>query len=76
MVPSNQPGIVPQIIDLADYVLSNIRLFAADDPDGDADQYRTVKMAMDWGQVRRHYSVAFALTFGVICGVVVWLAAR
>jgi hypothetical protein len=27
------PQIVPQILDLADYVLSNIRVFAADDPE-------------------------------------------
>jgi hypothetical protein len=51
-----------------------------DDPDGDADQYRAVKLPMDWDQVRREYliafSVAFALIFGVICAVVVWQAAR
>lgn len=50
-----------------------------DDPDGDADQYRAVKLPMDWGQVRREhliaFSVALTLTIGVIC-LLVWWAAR
>jgi hypothetical protein len=32
-----------------------------DDPDGDAEQYRAVRLPMDWGQVAFHYAVMLLL---------------
>lgn len=42
-----------------------------DDPDGDAEKYRAVRLPMDWGQVAFHYAVVLVL---LICGlaVVAW----
>src|SRR4051794_30868193 len=37
-----------------------------DDPDGDAAQYRAVRLPMDWGQAAFHYAVAVTLTVLVI----------
>lgn len=49
-----------------------------DDPDGDADQYRAVKLPMDGRQVSREYAVAFSVALCLICvlifGLAVWKA--
>jgi hypothetical protein len=47
-----------------------------DDSDGDAQQYRAVRMPMDWGQVSRHYLVAFTILLGVVGAVVAFSVLR
>ena len=42
-----------------------------DDPDGDAEQYRAVRLPMDWGQVAFHYAVVPVL-LACVLAVVVW----
>jgi hypothetical protein len=45
-----------------------------DDPDEDADQYRGIKIPMDWGQVRLHYAVALSFLIVQLCVLLGWLA--
>ena len=47
-----------------------------DDPDGDADQYRAVRIPMDWWQVALHYMIALSLVLGLVGIVLGWLSAR
>ena len=42
-----------------------------DDPDGDAEQYRAVRLPMDWGQVAFHYAVVLML-LACVLAVVAW----
>lgn len=42
-----------------------------DDPDGDAEQYRAVRLPMDWGQVAFHYALVLSL-LGCVLAVVAW----
>ena len=47
-----------------------------DDPDGDAEQYRAVRVPMDRRQIAVHYAVATILVLGAVGVVVLWLTSR
>jgi len=44
---------------------------SCDDPDGDADQYRAVRLPTDWRQVATHYGVALTL-LGATFALIAW----
>lgn len=46
------------------------------DPHRDADQYRAVRVPMDWRQVAFHYTVAFAFLVATVGVVLAWIAGR
>ncbi|MBX3449944.1 MAG: hypothetical protein KF777_10315 [Planctomycetaceae bacterium] len=45
---------------------------ACDDPGGDADQYRAVRLATDWCQVAVHYLIAVLLLVTAVLSVLAW----
>ncbi|OWK44955.1 hypothetical protein [Fimbriiglobus ruber] len=49
---------------------------SCDDPDGDAEQYRALRLSMDWRQVVCHYVVAVLLVLGTIGVLLAWRSLR
>lgn len=47
-----------------------------DDPDGDADQYRGLRVQWDWSQIAFQYLITFMLLLAVPGGVGFWLWLR
>ena len=47
-----------------------------DDPDGDADQYRALRIPMDWRQIACHYAVAVSLVVCAVDVAVIWWMTR
>jgi len=43
-----------------------------DDPDGDADQYRAVRLATDWRQIAVHYIIAVLLMSACVLSILAW----
>ena len=57
---------------LATYVVMPFE--ECDDPDGDADQYRALRVDTDYEQIVWHYSIFFGILMIVTVGVCVWFA--
>ena len=57
-------------------VYTVIRKLECDDPDGDADQYRAIRVAWDWQQVGTQFLIAASILGVTICGAWFWFSSQ